>query len=94
MKGPTVERVARLPCGPVGKAPRSQCRGPGSISGQGTLSHMPQLRLPHAATKILRATAKTWLSQRKRERKSLSGDDGSPEELARGGSDVWTGETV
>ena len=25
---------------------------PGSIPGQGTRSHMPQLKIPHAATKI------------------------------------------
>ena len=34
-----------FPGGPVGKTPHSQCRGPGSIPGQGTRSHM------HAATK-------------------------------------------
>ena len=47
-----------FPDGPVAKTPCSQCRGPGSIPGQGTRSHMPQLRVcmpqlksPHAATK-------------------------------------------
>ena len=29
----------------------SECRGPGSISGQGTRFHMPQLKIPNAATK-------------------------------------------
>ena len=37
--------------------------GPGSISGQGTRSCMPQLRSPHAATKSSRASTKTWCSQ-------------------------------
>ena len=44
----------------------------GSIPGQGTRSHVPQLRvhmlqlkIPHAAAKILRATAKTRCSQNK-----------------------------
>ena len=34
----------------------SQCWGMGSIPGQGTRSHMPQLKIPSAA-------AKTWSSQ-------------------------------
>ena len=34
-----------FPGGPVAKAPCSQERGPGSISGQGTKSHMLQLRV-------------------------------------------------
>ena len=45
--------------GPVAKTPPSQLRGPGSIPGQETRSHMlqlrvrmPQLKIPHAATKI------------------------------------------
>ena len=33
-----------FPGGPVSKTPHSQCRGPGSIPGQGTRSHMPQTR--------------------------------------------------
>ena len=33
-----------LPGGPVAKTPSSQCRGPGSIPGQGTRSHMPKQR--------------------------------------------------
>ena len=44
------------PGGPVAKILCSQCRGPGSIPGQGTRSHVPQL-------KILHATTKTWHSQ-------------------------------
>ena len=32
-----------FPVGPVVKAPHSQCRGPGSIPGQGARAHMLQL---------------------------------------------------
>ena len=39
-----------LPGAPVAETPRSQCKGPG-LSPQGTRSHMPQLKIPHAATK-------------------------------------------
>ena len=62
-----------FPGGPVAKTLRSQCRGPGLIPGQGTRSHLLQLRAhipqlniphvqqktPHAATKVLRAATKT-----------------------------------
>ena len=48
-----------FPGGPVAKSPRSQCRGPGSIPGLGTRSHMlqlrvhiPQLKVPYATMKI------------------------------------------
>ena len=34
-----------FPGGPVAKTPRSQGGGPGSVSGQGTKSHMLQLRV-------------------------------------------------
>ena len=51
-----------LPGGPVVKTPPSRFRGPGFIPGQGTRSHMlqlrahmPQLKIPHAATEILHA---------------------------------------
>ena len=37
--------------------------GPGSVPGQGTRSHMPQLKILHAATKIPHATTKTRHSQ-------------------------------
>ena len=40
--------LGESPDGPVAKTVHSQCRGPGSISGQGTRSHMLQLR-PDAA---------------------------------------------
>ena len=35
-----------FPGGPVAKTPWSQYRGSGSISGQGSRSHMLQLRVP------------------------------------------------
>ena len=37
--------------------------GLGSIPGQGTTSHMPQLRVRMPQLKIPRATTKTWSSQ-------------------------------
>ena len=37
-------RTAITSGGPMIKTPHTQCRGPGSIPGQGTRSHMPQLR--------------------------------------------------
>ena len=40
-----------LPCGPVTKTAFLMQRGPGSIPGQGTRSHMPQLKIPCAAVK-------------------------------------------
>ena len=40
-----------FPGGPVAKTPHSQCRGPGFIPGQGTGSHMPQLKIPCATMK-------------------------------------------
>ena len=40
-----------------------QCRGPGSIPGQGTKSHMPQLRVCMQQLEIPCATTKTWCSQ-------------------------------
>ena len=53
-----------IPGGPAIKTPRSQCRGLGLILGQGTRSHMPQLKILHTATKIIPHTAtKTWNSQ-------------------------------
>ena len=38
-------------------------RGPGLIPGQGTRSHMPQLRVCMMQLKILLAITKTWHSQ-------------------------------
>ena len=46
--------VPELSCGPVVRWLRlhsPNAGGPGSIPGQGTRSHMPQLKVPHAATK-------------------------------------------
>ena len=44
------------PGGPVAKTPCFQCRGWGSIPGQGTRSHVTQLKITHVLTK-------TWCSQ-------------------------------
>ncbi|XP_024617327.1 uncharacterized protein LOC112410801 isoform X1 [Neophocaena asiaeorientalis asiaeorientalis] len=59
-----------FPGGPVAKTSCTQCRGPGSNPGQGTGSHMPQLRvrmpqlkIPRATMKIPRAATKTRRSQ-------------------------------
>ena len=52
--------------GPVAEIPCSQCRGPGfNLSGQGTRSHTPLLRvhLPRQRSKIPGAAIKTWHSQ-------------------------------
>ena len=38
------KKIWDFPGGPVAKTPCSQCRGLGSIPGQGTRSHMPRLR--------------------------------------------------
>ena len=43
------------------RAPNSGALG--SIPGQGTRSHMLQLKTPHTPEKILRAATKTWQSQ-------------------------------
>ena len=48
-----------FPGGPVAKIPRSRCRGLGSVPGQGTRSHMLQLKDPYYATKVPKATTKT-----------------------------------
>ena len=49
-----------LPAGGAGEAKslRSQCKGPGLIPGQGTRSHMPQLRVCMPHLKTLRAPIK------------------------------------
>ena len=51
--------------GPAAETRYSQCRGPGSILGQGTRACMLQLRVMHASVKIkiLRAAVKTQGSQ-------------------------------
>ena len=40
----------------------ASARGPGSIPGQGTRSHMPQLKILHAATKNLHVITKECLN--------------------------------
>ena len=52
-----------FPDGPVAKTPHSQCRGPGSIPGQGARSHMLQVRVCLPQLKIPPAATKTWRSQ-------------------------------
>ena len=51
-----------FPGGPVAKTLHSQCRGLGSVPGQGTRSHMPQLRIHTLQQKILCAITKTEVS--------------------------------
>ena len=52
-------RTWDFPGGPVGKTPHSQCKGPGSIPGQGTRSCMhATTKSSHAATKSPHATTK------------------------------------
>ena len=51
------------------RLPAPNATGPGSIPGRGTRSLRPQLKIPHAATKILSATTKTRRRQGKKERK-------------------------
>lgn len=51
------------PAGPVVKTSRSHSRGPGSVPGQGTRSHILQLGVCKSQPKTLGATAKTQLSQ-------------------------------
>ena len=45
------------------RLPAPNAGGPGSIPGQGTRSHMLQLKTPHTAAKIPCATTKTQHSQ-------------------------------
>ena len=49
-------------CGPVVKTPWSQCRGLGSIPGQGTRAHMPQLKILPAATETQHSQTKFLLN--------------------------------
>ena len=58
------------------KLPAPNSGGPSLIPGQGTRSHVPQLKILHAAMKIKdpRAATKIWHSQIKKEKKKdLSG---------------------
>ena len=47
-----------LPGGPVAMTLRFQCRGPEFYPGQGTGSHMLQLKVPHVTTKTQRSQIK------------------------------------
>ena len=53
------------------KLPAPNSGGPSLIPGQGTRSHVPQLKILHAAMKIKdpRAATKIWHSQIKKEKK-------------------------
>ena len=42
-------KIGDFPGGPVAKTPCSQCRGLGSIPGQGTRSHMAATKRPGTA---------------------------------------------
>ena len=55
----TITTQRDFPGGPVAKIPSSHCRSLGSVPGQGTRSHMLQLKDPYYATKIPNATTKT-----------------------------------
>ena len=48
-----------FPGGPVAQTLYSQCRAPSLIPGQGTRSHMPQLRVHMTQLKILHVARKT-----------------------------------
>ena len=47
----TQKMLRDSPGGPMGKMPRSQCRGLSLIPGQGTISHKPQLKISSATRK-------------------------------------------
>ena len=75
----TILEWGYFPGSSVAKIPHSQCRGPGYDPGQGTRSHMPQLRVPMPQLKrscmlqwrsnIPHAATKTWHSQIKQNKK-------------------------
>ena len=52
-----------FPGGPVAKTCTPNAGGLGLIPGQGTRSRMPQLKIPHATTKISCAATKIWCNQ-------------------------------
>ena len=55
--------ISGIPWCLVVSTQRMQCQGPGLIPGQGTRSHMLQLRVHTPQLKILRATSKIHHSQ-------------------------------
>ena len=75
-----------FPRGPVAKTLASSAQGPGSIPGQGTRSHMPQLRAHILQLKISSVATKTWYSQISKYQnrtyssasRSLAGERGHP----------------
>lgn len=52
-------KLGDFPGSPVTENLRSQRRGPGSVPGQGTRSHLPQIRVGRPQLKILNAKTKT-----------------------------------
>ena len=58
------EGERNFPGGSVAKTLCFECKGLGSIPGQGTRSHMPQTGVCMPQLKIPRIAAKTWHSQR------------------------------
>ena len=65
LKKKIVWGVQGLPWCPVAKTPHSQCRGPDSITSQGTRSYMlqPLISLCMLKLKILQSTTKSWYSK-------------------------------
>ena len=55
--------ISGIPWCLVVRTQRMQCQGPGLIPGQGTRSHMLQLRVHMPQLKILHATSKIHHSQ-------------------------------
>ena len=54
----------------------SQCRGSGSTPGQGTRSHIPQLRVCKLHLKIPQAATKIWCNKKKKKKKKSRGNLG------------------
>ena len=55
-----------FPGGPVVKTLSSPCRGQGSVPGEGTRSHMPQLKISCATTKTKHSQINTFFKKKKR----------------------------
>ena len=85
-----------FPGGPVVKTPRSQCRGLGSIPGQGSqvlqlrlLVLQPKIKILHAATKTQHSRKKKKKKKKKEQAMQNLEDEGSGlSELQSGGPEV------
>ena len=55
-----------FPGGPLVKTLSSQCRGQGSVPGEGTRSHMPQLKISCATTKTQHSQINIFLKKEKK----------------------------